>query len=228
MVVTVTTTRTEFVELAAGDELILLEEGESPVVLVSKLVAASTRIPDAVPGAEIPVYTADISRATGIRRPFLAFRRNGVIVTKATLALLEIAPESVELRAGDPVAFNIDGPYVDDDNRSELTLSVWSTDPSCASLSSKVLTRRGRQVRTDAQLLGKGGGTCTADVRVEGKGILVPFEDRAEQNLTLDLVRVEKDLPVEARRAFDGGASDAGSGDSGAGDAAILLDASAD
>ncbi|MDB4996105.1 MAG: hypothetical protein JWM74_3537, partial [Myxococcaceae bacterium] len=43
--VDVTTARTEFIELAEGDQLILLEEGESPVVLASKLVSASTRVP---------------------------------------------------------------------------------------------------------------------------------------------------------------------------------------
>jgi hypothetical protein len=82
-------------------------------------------------------------------------------------------------------------------------------------------------VRTYAEIAGKGGDACTADLRVEGKGILVPFEDRAGQSLTLDLVRTQKDLPVEARRVIGGGASDAGAGDAGADDAATA-DARAD
>jgi hypothetical protein len=215
--VDVTTSRTEFVELAEGDQLILLEEGESPVVLASKLVSATSRVPTAVPGAQVPVYSATIDRATGIRRPFLAFRRNGVIVTKATLPLFEIAPESIVLTAGAPVTFAIDGPLVDDGVSGALSFSVVSPESQCASLASQVATRRGNELTAPAPLGGSGGGTCTGDLRVEGKGLRVPFDGRSGQWLTLDIVRSEQDLPVDARR--DAGAGDAGKRDAAIGDA---------
>ena len=220
--VDVTTSRTEFVQLAEGDELIVLEEGESPVVLASKQVSAGTRVPTAAPGSEVPVYTATIDRSTGIRRPFLAFRREGVIVTKATLPLFEIAPESVVLTTGAPVTFSIDGPLVDDDNDGTLSFSVWSADSTCPSLGSQLARRDGRQVTSPVPLGGGGsggGGECVADLRVDAKGLRAPFEGRTGQWLTLDLTRIERDLPVEPRRragADDAGTRDAAIGDAGA------------
>ncbi len=215
--VDVTTSRTAFVELLEGDQLIVLEEGESPVVLAPTLVAASTRVPTAVPNAQVPVYTATIDRATGIRRPFLAFRRNGVIVTKATLPLFEIAPESIVLVAGAPVTFAIDGPFVEEDSEGTLTFSVGSPDFSCASLVAQISTRNGRTITSRDPLGGVGGDRCTGNLRVEGKGIRVPFEGRAGEWLTLDIVRDERDLPVQPLR--DAGGADAGTRDAAVGDA---------